>query len=259
MIAIQLLALPLATHCLVLLCLLSVGLYTGDVRAGQVRVAVATNFLAPMQQIKHRFQQQGEHSVALSAASTGKLFAQIQHGAPFDVFFAADLQSPLLLEQSGLAQPGSRYTYAVGELVLWSSEAQFIDPLGKVLEQGQFNHLALANPKLAPYGRAAQQVLAARQLWVPLQPKLVFGENIGQTLQFVATGNAQLGFVAKAQLIALERYHSGSRWDIPRSMYTPIAQAAVTLKKSPATQAFMAFVRGAEARAIIQHYGYSIP
>jgi molybdate transport system substrate-binding protein len=194
----------------------------------------------------------------LIPGSTGKHYAQIRNGAPFDAFFAADADRPMRLEQEVRIVPGSRFTYAIGQLVLWSPDAGLVDPGGAVLQSDRFRHLAIANPDLAPYGAAARSVLQALGLWDALAPKLVRGENIGQTFQFVISGNAELGFVARSQLEAPGRAPAGSSWPPPRDLYPPIEQQAVLLRDSPASRAFLAFMR-ARARAIVRAYGYDSP
>ncbi|RKZ91942.1 MAG: molybdate ABC transporter substrate-binding protein, partial [Gammaproteobacteria bacterium] len=171
-------------------------LAAGNVMAEEIRVVVASNFTDAIREIAGRFEMKTQHKVSVISGSTGKHYAQISNGAPFDVFFAADVKRPELLEQQGLALPGSRFTYAVGKIVLWSPDQDYIDTSANVLKQGKFNHLSIANPKLAPYGRAAQQVLKKLGLWNKLQGRMVRGENIGQAFQFVKSGNARLGFVA---------------------------------------------------------------
>src|SRR5690606_25869413 len=189
----------------------------GHVAADEVRIAVATNFAATMNALIQRFEELTEHSVLASSGSTGSHYAQIRNGAPFDAFFAADDERPQLLEEEGLIVPGSRFLYAVGRLALWSPRPDYVDEEGRVLEAGGFRFLAIANPEVAPYGAAARDVLVARGLWDALQPRLVRGQDIGQTYQFVATGNAELGFVAWAQLARQEPEVQGSYWLVPDS------------------------------------------
>jgi molybdate transport system substrate-binding protein len=221
--------------------------------AAEIRVAVASNFAPTLRDIAARFGQR----VSLITGSTGKHYAQISNGAPFDAFFAADVQRAQRLEEAGLAVAGSRFTYAIGKLVLWSPRADYVDPAGAVLKHGDYRHLALANPTLAPYGRAAREVLQAQGLWQTLQPRLVRGESVGQAFQFVGSGNAPLGFVAWSQIQRPGETPSGSWWKIPETLYTPIAQQALLLNDSAPARAFLAFVRGPQARQIIQAYGYA--
>lgn len=224
--------------------------------ADVIHIAVASNFREPAREIASRYEAGHGHQVILSFGSTGKHYAQIKHGAPFDVFFAADVARPALLEAEGVAIAGSRFTYARGRLVLWSPRRGYVDNQGRVLQTGQFTRLAIANPKLAPYGRAAQEVLQARGVWQILQSRLVRGENIGQTYQFVKSGNAELGFVAYSQLITAKQFINGSYWLVPQTLYQPIEQQLVVLNSKPAVQEFIDYVQGAEAQSIIQAYGY---
>ena len=235
------------------------GLGAAPSLADEIRVAVASNFTRAIREIALHFEQQSGHKAILVSGSTGKHYAQSKNGAPFEVFFSADAKRPRLLEQEGVAQPGSRFTYAIGKLVLWSPETDRVDPGGKVLEQGDFRHLALANPKLAPYGKAAREVLERRGLWRALRARMVRGENIGQTYQFVKSGNAELGFVAWSQVRRPGRAPDGSWWAIPQALYAPIEQQAVLLKDDPVARGFMTFVRGKEALEIIRSYGYGTP
>ena len=224
--------------------------------ADEIRVAVASNFNDAIREIVGRFERKTAHEVTLVFGSTGKLYAQIRNGAPFHAFFAADAKRPRLLEEAGLGQPGSRFTYAVGRLALWSPKKAYVDNQGRVLDQGDFRHLALANPRLAPYGRAAREVLEKRRRWLALRDRLVRGENIGQTFQFVRSGNAELGFVAWSQLKRPGQPMTGSWWEVPQALYSPIEQQAVLLQDTSAARAFLAFVRGREALEVIVAYGY---
>lgn len=229
------------------------------VGADEIRVAVASNFAGAAREIASRFEQETGHRVVVASGATGKHYAQIINGAPFDVFLAADAERPERLESSGISLPGSRFTYALGELVLWSPRSGYVDPDGRVLETGDFRHVAIANPKIAPYGRAAREVLAAAGLWEALQPRLVRGENIGQTFQFVGSGNAELGFVARSQVQRQGRAIHGSWWEVPHSLYAPIVQQAVLLADDDAARAFARYLQGAEARKIIRDFGYGLP
>lgn len=226
--------------------------------ADEILVAVASNFTGASKAIAARFEQETGHDVVLSFGSTGKHYAQIRNGAPYHAFFAADVQRPRLLEEEGRIVPGSRYTYAFGRLVLWSPQTGRVDAQGKVLATDDFARLAIANPRLAPYGAAAQQVLEARGLWDTLQPRLVRGENIGQTYQYVQSGAAELGFVAYSQIRRPDTEPAGSAWVVPEDLYAPIEQQAVLLKDTPAARAFMAFIRSEEAAGIIEGYGYRV-
>ena len=230
-------------------------------RADDLRIAVASNFANTMAALTARFEQQSGHKVAMATGSTGKHYAQIMNGAPFDMFFAADVERPERMENEGLIVPGSRFTYAIGRLVLWNpldvEDHATMD--ADILTTGDYQYLAIANPRLAPYGKAAQQVLKQKELWPRLQSRIVRGENIGQTFQFVKSGNAQLGFVALSQVNALEAHQQGSYWLIEQSLYDKIEQQAVLLKSTPATQAFMRYVQSQEARTIIRQNGYDVP
>lgn len=229
----------------------------------ELRIAVATNFSRTATVLAEQFEQQTGHRIRIAFGSTGKHYAQIKHGAPFDIFFAADERRPALLEKEGIAIAGSRFTYAQGRLVLWSPNKNLIDAKAAVLNTGNFRKLAIANPKLAPYGLAAKEVLQARGLWEKLQPRLVRGENIGQTYQFVRTGNAQLGFIAAAQVFSNNGYDegksTGSYWEPLQSLYTPIIQQAVLIKDTQTTRAFIKFVKSDAALSMIQANGYYIP
>lgn len=226
-------------------------------RAGEVFVAVAANFTAPMQKIAPLFEADTGHKVVLAFGSTGKFYAQIRNGAPFDVLLAADDETPARLEQE--EQGSRRYTYAVGQLVLWSKQPGLVDAQGAVLKSGKFDKLALADPRLAPYGVAAIETLTQLGLLEALRPKFVQGENIGQTYQFVASGNAALGFVALSQVLVDGKLREGSAWRVPAALHAPIRQDAILLNKgqgNPAAAALLQYLRGDKARAIIQAYGY---
>ena len=230
--------------------------------ADDILVAVATNFTKPMKKIAAGFEKTSGHKAALSFGATGKFYAQIKAGAPFEILLAADDETPGKLEQEGAAVKDSRFTYAIGKLVLWSAKEAIVDGNGDVLKRGGFDHLALANPKLAPYGAAAVEAMKALGSYDTLAPKFVQGENIAQTYQFIATGNALLGFVALSQVIGEDgKLKSGSMWVVPEKYYAPIRQNAVLLDKgkdSAAAQALLAYLRSPEARRIIQAYGYAL-
>ncbi len=231
-------------------------------QAGGVRVAVAANFTAPMQEIAPLFEQASGHKVSLSFGSTGKFYAQIKQGAPYDAFVAADTKVPERLDGDGLTVPGSRFVYALGTLVLWSAQPGLVDGKGEVLRKGGFNKLAIGDPRLAVYGAAAQETMEELGLWKALQPKLVRGENITQTFQFVATGNAELGFVALSQITQGGKVSGGSWWIVPTHYYNPIEQSAVMLagvKDAEASRAFLDFLKGPKAAAVIRSYGYELP
>jgi molybdate transport system substrate-binding protein len=229
-------------------------------RAGEVNVAVAANFTAPMQKIAAGFEKDTGHKALLSFGSSGKFYAQIKNGAPFHVFLSADDEKPAKLEQEGMTLPGSRFTYAIGTLVLWSAKPGYVDARGDVLKKGTFQHLALANPKLAPYGAASVEVLNGLGLYSALAPKFVEGENVAQTYQFIVTGNAELGFVALSQVMKDGKIADGSAWIIPADLHTPIRQDAVILatgKGNPAALALMKYLKQGKARAIIKACGYN--
>ena len=234
-------------------------LATQSLSAAELRVAVASNFRHAMDSLADRFEAATGHEVTVIVGSTGKHYAQIVNGAPFDAFFSADVERPLRLEREQRIAPDSRFTFAVGKLVLWSPREEFVDAEGRVLLTDAFDHLAIANPQLAPYGAAAREVLESLGLWERLGGKLVRGENIGQTFQFVASGNADLGFVSRAQLETPGRTFGGSGWEPPQSHYSPIEQQAVLLRDTAAGRAFLTFVQTEEARALIRAYGYDVP
>jgi molybdate transport system substrate-binding protein len=234
----------------------------GGARAGEVTAAVAANFRLPLRSIAARFEERSGHTVTLSSGSTGALSAQIENGAPFDVFFAADDERPALLEKAGLGVAGTRFAYAQGVLVLWSAQPGVVDDQGRVLVDGQFKRLALANPKIAPYGAAALQTLSMLGLWEATEGKRVIGENLGPTYQFIASGNADLGFVALSQLRADPQSAGGSQWIVPEQLYNPIRQEAILLrhgKNNPAAVALLAYVRTPRVRALLRDLGYDLP
>ncbi|ATG90411.1 molybdate ABC transporter substrate-binding protein [Methylomonas koyamae] len=244
--------------------LVIVGLFVASqaANAATALAAVAANFTKPMTEIAEAFEKSTGHTAKLSFGSSGKFVAQFENGAPFEVFLSADDKSPAKLEESGLAVAGSRFTYAIGKLVLWSANADLVDSQGQVLNSGNFKHLALADPKLAPYGAAAVETLKNLGLLEKLAPLFVQGENIAQTHQFVSSGNAELGFVALSQVIENGKIGSGSGWTVPAKLYQPILQDAVLLKngaENPAAQALLEFLKSDQALAIIEKYGYALP
>jgi len=212
-----------------------------------------------MKALTVEFEKTTAHHAVLSFGSTGKHYAQIKNGAPFDVFLAADAARPALLEEQGIALIGSRTTYARGKLVLWTSKPDVNDLKETLLNSQDIRHLALANPKLSPYGLGAKQVMVKLDIWPKLQTKLVRGENIAQTFQFVHSGNAELGFVAYSQAVNPKRSVQGSFWIPPQSLYSPIDQQAVLLNDKQASKDFLRFLEGSLARQIIQNYGYDLP
>ncbi len=235
--------------------------WVAPARADQVQVAVAANFTAPAKLIAEAFEQETGHRALLAFGSTGKFYSQIKNGAPFEALLAADDKTPAKLAEEGLAFPDSRFTYALGKLVLWSQSPGVVDDQGAVLRQGGFEHLSVANPKLAPYGAAAVAVLAALKLTDVLEPKLVWAESIAQAYQFVATGNAELGFVALSQVMQDGKIAEGSAWIVPEGLYPPIRQDAVLLgkgKDNPAAIAWLDYLKGEQARAVIRSFGYGL-
>lgn len=234
-------------------------LFTCAARAAEVQVAAAANFSEPLKEIAAAFEKDSGHKVVASFGPTGGLYTQIRNGAPFDVLLAADDSTPARLEAEGDAVPGSRFTYAVGKLALWSAATGYVDEKGDVLARNAFRHLAIANPKTAPYGLAATQVLGRLGLIESIRPKLVEGTSIGKAYQFVATGNAELGFVALSQVYRDGQIIGGSAWIVPAGLYQPIRQDAVILvrgKDNPAATALVDYLRGAKAAAVIKAYGY---
>jgi len=226
------------------------------INADVLKVAVASNFAATMTVLAKHFEKKTGNQVKLIFGSTGKHYAQIRNGAPFDAFFAADVRRPVLLEEEGITVPKSRFTYAIGKLVLWSPKENVVDSSGKVLKQGRFRHLAIANPTIAPYGRAAREVLQSLGLWESMKGKIVRGENISQSYQFVNSGNAELGFVAYSQLKFPNQRMNGSYWKVPQALYTPIEQQAVLIKDSEAGRSFLSYIQSKEALMIIKDRGY---
>ena len=234
----------------------------GFAHADEVQVAVAANFTAPMQQIAAQFEKDSGHKAVLSFGATGKFYAQIVNGAPFELLLAADDETPARLEKEGQGVAGSRFTYAIGKLVLWSADPALVDAKGEILKKGGFRHLALANPKTAPYGAAAVETMGKLGVLSTLQPLFVQGENISQTQQFITTGNAELGFVALSQVFKDGRITGGSAWIVPASLYEPIRQDAVLLargKDKPAAAALAAYLKGDKAKAVIRSFGYELP
>lgn len=230
-------------------------------QADAVSVAVAANFTAPMQKIAADFEKDTGHKAQLSFGATGKFYAQIRNGAPFEVLLAADDETPARLEKEGLGVAGSRFTYAIGRLALWSAKPGYVDDQGEVLRKAEFRHLAVANPKLAPYGAAAIETLTALGVVDALRPRFVQAENIAQAHQFVATGNAELGFVALSQILKDGKLAEGSAWLVPARLHAPIRQDAVVLDKGrgkPAAEALMKFLRGDKAQAVIRAGGYDL-
>ncbi len=229
--------------------------------ADEVQVAVAANFTAPMQLIAPAFEKATGHKAVLAFGATGKFYAQIKNGAPFEVLLSADDETPTKLAKEGTAVSTTQFTYAKGKIVLWSAKTTLVDDKGEVLKKGGFEHLALTNPKLAPYGMAAIETMKALGVHDALAPKFVTGENLAQTYQFIKSGNALLGFIALSQVMKDGKIVEGSAWLVPTSLYQPIKQDAIVLDKGkdkPAAAALMQYLKGEQARAIIQSYGYDL-
>jgi molybdate transport system substrate-binding protein len=236
--------------------LLTVGAY-----AGEVSVAVASNFTAPMKVIAQDFERETGHKATLAFGATGQLYAQIKNGAPFAVLLAADDTTPARIEAEGLGTPGTRFTYATGKLVLWSKKAGVVDDKGEILKSGKFDKIAIANPKLAPYGAAAMEVVEKLGLIAAITPKIVEGSNIGQTFQFVSSENANLGFIALSQVFEGGRIKEGSAWIVPTNMHKPIKQDAIVLnggRGNAAAEALMKYLRSDKAKAVIRSFGYEL-
>lgn len=233
--------------------------------ADVVQVAVGANFNAPMKIIAADFEKETGHRAVIALGTVGKFFAQIKSGAPFEVLISSDKETPDKLVAEGLALDETRYSYAIGKLVLWSAKAGYVDPQGEVLKTGDFKHLALANPKLAVYGAAARAAMQRLGVWERIEPRIVLAENITQAHQFVATGNAELGFVALSQIIDVEKgdgsIAQGSAWVLPPDLYPQIRQDAIVLKRgerNPAAYALVDYLKGERARTVIRNYGYDL-
>jgi molybdate transport system substrate-binding protein len=241
--------------------LLCVALAHTAAHAGEAQVAVAANFAEPIKAIAAVLQKTTGHTLKISTGASGAFYTQIRNGASFDVFLSADNERPELLEKDGLAQPGTRFTYATGKLVLWSAKAGRVDDQGAVLKAADLGKLAYANPKTAPYGAAAVQVMERLSLAPSLTPKLVQGESIGQTYSFVKTGNADVGFVALSQVLEGGRLKEGSVWMVPQAHYDPIRQDAVVLKRGAGNEAALALIqllKSPNIKDLIRSYGYEL-
>jgi molybdate transport system substrate-binding protein len=228
--------------------------------AEQVLVAVAANFVPPFREIAIEFERTTGHNVQVAAGSSGNFYSQIKNGAPFDVFFSADNERPKLLGEEGFGVKDSRFTYAIGRLVLWSPNAGLIKG-EETLRFKQYKRLAMANPKTAPYGVAAIEAMQKLELWEGIQSQIVIGESLGQTMGFIESGNAQLGFVALSQVMDPKIKGKGSRWDVPTNLHEPIKQDVILLTKgkiNPAAKALMEFMGSPQAKAIIERYGYEL-
>lgn len=240
---------------------LSASIALSSALAEEVQVAVAANFTAPIQAIASEFEKDTGHKLIAAFGATGQFYTQIKNGAPFEVFLAADDSTPAKLESEGDSLAGSRFTYAIGTLALWSAKDGYVDAKGEVLKKNQFKHLSIANPKAAPYGLAATQVLEKLDLSKAVAPKIVEGQNITQALQFVASGNAELGFVALSQVYKDGKITSGSAWIVPAELHDPIKQDALILNKgkdNPAAKALVEYLQGPKAAAVIKSYGYQL-
>ncbi|WP_228732740.1 molybdate ABC transporter substrate-binding protein [Pseudomonas sp. P42] len=233
----------------------------GAAQADEVQVAVAANFTAPIQAIAADFEKDTGHKLVAAYGATGQFYTQIKNGAPFEVFLSADDTTPEKLEREGDTVKGSRFTYAVGTLALWSAKDGYVDSKGEVLKKNEYQHLSIANPKTAPYGLAATQVLEKLKLTEATKTKIVEGQNITQAYQFVSTGNAELGFVALSQIYKEGKVTSGSAWIVPASLHDPIKQDAVILSKgkdNAAAKALVEYLKGPKAAAVIKSYGYQL-
>lgn len=229
--------------------------------AAEVSVAVAANFSAPMKVIAQAFERETGHKAVLSFGATGQLYAQIKNGAQFSILLAADELTPAKIEKESLGVAGSRATYAIGQLVLWSKKLGRIDDQGEILKNGNFTKIAIANHKLAPYGSAAIEVLNHLGIMSQVKPKIVEGANIAQTFQFVFSENAELGFVALSQVYENGKLKQGSGWLVPASMYSPIKQDAILLnpgRDNPAALALMKYLQSDAAKRVILNFGYKI-
>jgi molybdate transport system substrate-binding protein len=244
------------------LCICLLGCLSLTATAAEVQVAVASNFAVPLQKIAIEFEKATGHKVVIASGATGKFYAQIKNGAPFEVFLSADDETPARLEKEGAAVSGTRFTYAIGKLVLWSAKEGFVDANGEVLKKGdRFRHLAIANPKTAPYGAAALEVMQQMGVLAAVSPKFVQGENIAQTQQFIASGNAELGFIALSQVWKDGKLTSGSAWRVPADLHAPLRQDAVLLatgRGNVAAEALLGYLKSEPARALIRGFGYDL-
>jgi molybdate transport system substrate-binding protein len=234
-------------------------LFASAAQAAEVKVAVAANFAQTLKDIAVEFEKDTGHKISISQGASGKFYAQISNGAPFEVFLSADDETPTKLVREGKAIAGSQFTYAIGRLVLWSPDATLVDQEASVLKSEKFRHLAIANAKVAPYGMAAVQTMQKLGLLTKLEPRVVQGESIAQAFQFVSSGNAQLGFVALSQVWENGQLKSGSAWIVPEAMHEPLHQDAVLLnpgKEVPAANSLLNYLKSDKARKIMERYGY---
>ena len=243
--------------------LIFIGLNSTQAFADEIRVAVASNFYPAMKEIALQYELKKSktsenHKIVLIPGSSGRHYAQIMNGAPFDLFFSADKVRPILLEKKGISENGSRFTYALGKLVLWSSLDGFVEKEERLYHK-DLRFIAIANPKIAPYGVAAKEALISINLWEDMKSKLIRGENIAQTFQFVNSGNAKLGFVSYSQLMNPNYPVGGSFWEVPQSLYKPIEQQAVLLRESLLGKDFLSFMRTDQSLKIISKFGYDLP
>lgn len=241
--------------------LLALAAMAGKLHAAEAQVAVAANFAEPIKAVAAVLEKTTGHTLQITVGATGRLYAQIKNGAPFDVLLSADTRAPAQLETDGLAQAGSRFTYATGKLVLWSADAAKVDGQGAVLKTAGFRKLAIANPKTAPYGAASMEVMDKLGLTAALTPRLVQGESIGQTYNFAYTGNAEIAFVAMSQVLEGGRLKGGSMWVVPQNLYAPIRQDAVLLKRAARNEAALALMKLLQSpniKDLIRSYGYGI-
>ena len=246
------------THSRVIATLVTLALSLPATATAGLRIAVSSNFTETLRTLADTFEERSRESITIIPGSTGKLYAQIRNGAPFDVFLAADAERPTALEKDGHCVAGSRMTYAVGRLALWTSHMDMNDVAALLTAKPQ-PRIAIANPELAPYGRAAHETLTSLQLWDSYSSRLVRGENVGQTMQFVHSGNATAGFVAYSQILRLPANQEGSHWMVPDDLYTPVAQQAVLVRETPAGRQFLAFLGSPGALQIVRAAGYDTP
>ncbi len=242
--------------------LLSCGLTSAPANAGEVRVAAASDLAAPMERIGALFQKESGHTLKVIFGASGKLHAQIKAGAPFDVFLSGDEEQPRLLLQEGLAVGGSRFVYATGRLVLWSVQPGLVDDKGAVLNKGNFNRLAIANPRLSPYGVAAKETLGKLTMWNAIQEKLDREDDLTQAYELAATEKVDLAFIALSQIMRDGKVAEGSWWLVPAELHGPIRQSAVLLsgaKDQAAAKDFLAFLKSKKAVAVMRGYGYEAP
>ena len=238
--------------------------FLNEAIADEIKIAVASNFYPTMKELVTHFESITPNSdttnnIVLISGSSGKHYAQILNGAPFDLFFSADKLRPNMLEKEEVFNNQSRFTYALGKLALWSPFNEYVDSDGQVLYNDDFRFLAIANPKIAPYGIASKETLTSMNLWQDMEEKLVRGENIAQTFQFAKSGNAKLGFVSYSQILSLNSSSEGSYWLVPQVMYQPIEQQAILLKDSSLGKDFLSFIMSDEALDIIKRNGYDLP